>query len=87
MPKSAVPLTDSQVEEAVAAEKPFKLFDGKGLFLLVAPKKTAVPANAGDSNTTFRAGNSFLRSAPTLKCLFLKHASVVNMRGNCWRNN
>ncbi len=41
MPKSAVPLTDSQVEEAVAADKPFKLFDGKGLFLLVAPKKSS----------------------------------------------
>ena len=36
MPKAAVPLTNIQVEEAVAADKPFKLFDGKGLYLLVA---------------------------------------------------
>ncbi len=41
MPKAAVPLTNIQVEEAVAADKPFKLFDGKGLYLLVAPKKSS----------------------------------------------
>ena len=41
MPRAAVPLTNIQVEEAVAADKPFKLFDGKGLYLLVAPKKSS----------------------------------------------
>lgn len=38
MPRTAVPLTDIQVKEAAAADKPFKLFDGKGLYLLVAQK-------------------------------------------------
>ena len=40
MPRTAAPLTDIQVAEAVAAGKPFKLFDGKGLYLLVAQKKS-----------------------------------------------
>ncbi|GAB4167251.1 MAG: hypothetical protein Tsb0017_08840 [Geothermobacteraceae bacterium] len=40
MPRAAAPLTDIQVAEAVAAGKPFKLFDGKGLYLLVAQKKS-----------------------------------------------
>ncbi|MBE0597450.1 MAG: integrase arm-type DNA-binding domain-containing protein [Desulfuromonadales bacterium] len=35
MPKIVVPLTDAQVKNAKAGSSDFKLFDGKGLFLLV----------------------------------------------------
>lgn len=37
MPKTVPPLTENQVSETSATNKPFKLFDGKGLYLLVQP--------------------------------------------------
>ncbi|MDW7774511.1 MAG: tyrosine-type recombinase/integrase [Desulfobulbaceae bacterium] len=37
MPKRIVPLTDARIRKIKAAEKPLKLFDGGGLFLLVTP--------------------------------------------------
>ena len=37
MPKRIVPLTDIQVSKAKAKDKPYKLADGGGLFLLVTP--------------------------------------------------
>lgn len=37
MPKRIVPLTDLQVSRAKPREKEFKLFDGRGLYLLVTP--------------------------------------------------
>lgn len=37
MPKVAVPLTDVQIRRAKPQDKPFKLFDGGGLFLEVTP--------------------------------------------------
>jgi integrase len=37
MPKRIAPLTDAKVRTIKPAEKPLKLFDGRGLFLLVTP--------------------------------------------------
>ena len=37
MPKRIAPLTDTKVRTIKPAEKPQKLFDGGGLFLLVTP--------------------------------------------------
>lgn len=37
MARTVVPLTDSKCEAAKPKEKPYKLFDGQGLFLLVKP--------------------------------------------------
>ena len=37
MPKSIAPLTDTKVRTTKPTEKPQKLFDGGGLFLLVTP--------------------------------------------------
>jgi hypothetical protein len=37
MPKTAAPLTDTQVKNAKPKEKPYKLSDGAGLYLLVNP--------------------------------------------------
>ena len=37
MPKRIAPLTDTKVRRIKATEKPRKLFDGGGLFLLVTP--------------------------------------------------
>ncbi|HBI14521.1 MAG TPA: integrase [Desulfobulbaceae bacterium] len=37
MPKRIVPLTDTLIRKTKPADKPFKLFDGGGLFLLVTP--------------------------------------------------
>ena len=37
MPKRIVSLTDTKVRMTKATEKPRKLFDGGGLFLLVTP--------------------------------------------------
>lgn len=37
MPKRIVPLTDTVIRKTKSADKPFKLFDGGGLFLLVTP--------------------------------------------------
>ena len=37
MPKLATPLSEDQVSSAKAKNKPFKLFNGKGLHLLVKP--------------------------------------------------
>ena len=37
MPKTTVPLTDVAIRNAKAADKPVKMFDGAGLYLLVSP--------------------------------------------------
>ena len=37
MPKRIIPLSDVKVQKAKAKTKPFRLFDGGGLFLLVTP--------------------------------------------------
>lgn len=37
VPHPAMPLTQTEIQHAKAAEKPRKLFDGDGLFLLVHP--------------------------------------------------
>ena len=37
MPKSIVPLSDMKIQKAKSKDKPFTLFDGGGLFLLVTP--------------------------------------------------
>jgi hypothetical protein len=37
MPKLATPLSEAQVSSVKAKDRPFKLFDGKGLHLLVTP--------------------------------------------------
>lgn len=37
MPKLTVPLTETQVRNAKGKEKPYKLFDGGGLYLDVMP--------------------------------------------------
>ena len=37
MPKLAAPLTDSQSRNAKPQAKPYKLADGKGLYLLINP--------------------------------------------------
>ena len=37
MPKRIVPLADTIIRTTKPADKPFKLFDGGGLFLLVTP--------------------------------------------------
>ena len=37
MPKIAKPLTDLQIKTAKPKEKPYKLTDGEGLYLLVKP--------------------------------------------------
>lgn len=37
MPRKAVPLTDKAIKNARAIDKPFRLFDGGGLYLLVNP--------------------------------------------------
>ena len=37
MARKTLPLTDTQIRQAKAADKPLKLFDGGGLFLLVGP--------------------------------------------------
>ena len=38
MPKIATPLTDKQIQNAKAQKKPYKLSDGKGLYLIITPK-------------------------------------------------
>jgi hypothetical protein len=38
MPKVVKPLTDTQIRNAKAQERDYKLFDGGGLFLLVTSK-------------------------------------------------
>ncbi|MDY0262710.1 integrase arm-type DNA-binding domain-containing protein [Syntrophotalea acetylenica] len=38
MARKTLPLTDTQIRQAKAADKPLKLFDGGGLFLLVGPR-------------------------------------------------
>jgi integrase len=38
MPRAATPLTDTEIRAAKATDKPLKLFDGQGLFLLVTPE-------------------------------------------------
>ena len=37
MPRIIKPLTAAQVKNAKAQDKPYKLYDGGGLFLLVTP--------------------------------------------------
>lgn len=37
MPRKTVPLSDLEVRNAKPQKSPYKLFDGKGLFLLVSP--------------------------------------------------
>lgn len=37
MPKQATPLTDAQIKQAKPKDKPYKLSDGKGLYLIVNP--------------------------------------------------
>lgn len=37
MPKRITPLTEKKIEDAIAAEKEYRLFDGEGLFLIVIP--------------------------------------------------
>lgn len=37
MARSAVPLTDARIRQVLAADKPFKLADGGGMYLLVRP--------------------------------------------------
>jgi len=37
MPKRATPLTEMQIRKAKPAEKPYRLADGKGLYLEVMP--------------------------------------------------
>lgn len=37
MPKVIAPLTDAQVKNAKSKDKPYKLFDGGGLYLEVTP--------------------------------------------------
>lgn len=37
MPKLAIPLTDAQIRNAKPKDKPYKLADGDGLHLLIAP--------------------------------------------------
>ena len=37
MPKRVEPLTEKKIDDAMAAEKEYRLFDGEGLFLLVMP--------------------------------------------------
>jgi len=38
MPRSTAPLTDTEIKAAKATDKPLKLFDGQGLFLLTTPE-------------------------------------------------
>lgn len=40
MPKRATPLTEMQIRKAKPAEKPYRLADGKGLYLEVMPNGT-----------------------------------------------
>lgn len=40
MPKLAVPLTDLQLKRAKPRDKPFKLFDGAGMYLEIFPSGT-----------------------------------------------
>ena len=37
MPKRATPLTEMQIRKAKPADKPYRLADGKGLYLEVTP--------------------------------------------------
>jgi len=42
MPKLTVPLTEAQVRNAKGKEKPYKLFDGGGLYLEVMPSGSRI---------------------------------------------
>lgn len=37
MPERVMPLTKARIEQAVAREKPYKLFGGEGLYIQVLP--------------------------------------------------
>jgi integrase len=59
MPKLAVPLTEMQVRNAKGKEKPYKLFDGGGLYLDVMPNGSRIwrfkfrQANGKENRLTF----------------------------------
>jgi Arm DNA-binding domain len=78
MPKAAVPLTNIQVEEAVAADKPFKLFDGRGLYLLVAPKKSS-----GTTSKCWRFKYRFQDREKLLALGTYPEVSLVEARVRC----
>ncbi|WP_027193394.1 Arm DNA-binding domain-containing protein [Megalodesulfovibrio gigas] len=37
MPRKAVPLSDAKVRAAKPQDKPYKLFDGQGLYIEISP--------------------------------------------------
>ncbi len=59
MPRRIVPLTDQQVKQAEPADKPWKLFDGYGLYVLILPTGTKTwrmkfrHADGKDKSVTF----------------------------------
>jgi hypothetical protein len=55
-------ITDSAIRAAKAKDKPYKLYDDEGLFMLVSRPGVSF----GDSNTDLPARRNFSHSARTL---------------------
>ena len=60
MPKTAPPLSEYQVAKATATDKPYKLFDGNRLYLLV------VPTRKGTGDKLWRINYRYNRKQKTL---------------------
>ena len=74
-------LNDAKIRSLKPTDKPFKVSDSYGLYLLVKP---AVPVS-GILNTVLMAKNPVLHWVPTLPSPCLTPASSAKASVRCWR--
>lgn len=74
-------LTDAKIRTLKPSDKPFKVSDSHGLYLLVNPGGPAT----GISNTELTVKNPALRWVPILPSPCLMRDSSVKVSVKCWR--
>lgn len=74
-------LTDAKIRTLKPSDKPFKVSDSHGLYLLVKPGGSAT----GISNTVLAVKNPALRWVPIKPSPCLMRDSNVKVSVKCWR--